>query len=191
MKNIVWVVRATLRAALWRSTAADRPVGIRIVLLFVTMAMASEAARQYFAIDGAALFSLYGVNSIIAAMAVFVAVALLFVSRDRAVVLAQLAGLTVLLEWIVTAAVRLPFQFPNLMPGFWTGSDKVVLALLIVMAWWIGAVAAIFRGVGIGPYQSPVFRAFWLSVLAGMAIVALSAFPSFFNGNFNISSYNI
>jgi len=98
MKNIVWVIRATLRAALWRSTAADRPISVRTVLLFVTMAMASEAARQYFAIDGAANFSLYGVNSIIAAMAVFVAVALLFVSRDRAVVLALLAGLTVLLN---------------------------------------------------------------------------------------------
>jgi len=191
MKNIVWVIRATLRAALWRSTAADRPISIRTVLLFVTMAMASETARQYFAIDGAANFSLYGVNSIIAAMAVFVAVALLFVSRDRAVVLALLAGLTVLLEWMVIAAVRLPFQFPNLMPGFWTGSDKMVLALLIVMAWWIGAVAAIFRSSGIGPYQSPIFRAFWLSVLAGMAIVVLPAFPTFVGGDFKLSSYNV
>jgi Peptidase C13 family len=191
MKNIVWVIRATLRAALWRSTAADRPISIRTVLLFVTMAMASEAARQYFAIDGAANFSLYGVNSIIAAMAVFVAVALLFVSRDRAVVLALLAGLTVLLEWMAIAAVRLPFQFPNLMPGFWTGSDKMVLALLIVMAWWIGAVAAIFRSAGIGPYQSAIFRAFWLSVLAGMAIVALPAFPTFVGYDFKLSSYNV
>jgi Peptidase C13 family len=191
MKNIVWVIRATLRAALWRSTAADRPISVRTVLLFVTMAMASEAARQYFAIDGAANFSLYGVNSIIAAMAVFVAVALLFVSRDRAVVLALLAGLTVLLEWMAIAAVRLPFQFPNLMPGFWTGSDKMVLALLIVMAWWIGAVAAIFRSSGIGPYQSPIFRAFWLSVLAGMAIVVLPAFPTFVGGDFKLSSYNV
>jgi hypothetical protein len=191
MKSILWVIRATLRAALWKSTAADRPVSIRTVLVFVAMAMASEAARQYLAIDGAANFSLYGVNSIIAAMAVFVAVALLFVSRDRAIVLAQLAGLTVLLEWMVIAAYRFPFQFPNLMPGFWTGTDKLVLALLIVMAWWIGAVAAIFRGAGIGPYQSPIFRAFWLSVLAAMAVVALPAFPTFVGSDFKLSSYNV
>jgi hypothetical protein len=191
MKNSLWVIRATLRAALWKSTAADRPVSIRTVLVFVAMAMASEAARQYLAIDGAANFSLYGVNSIIAAMAVFVAVALLFVSRDRAIVLAQLAGLTVLLEWMVIAAVRFPFQFPNLMPGFWTGTDKLVLVLLIVMAWWIGAVAAIFQGSGISPYQSPVFRAFWLSVVAGVAVVALPAFPTFVGSDFKLSSYNV
>jgi hypothetical protein len=191
MKSILWVIRATLRAALWKSTAADRPVSIRAVLVFVAMAMASEAARQYLAIDGAANFSLYGVNSIIAAMAVFVAVALLFVSQDRALVLAQLAGLTVLLEWMVIAAFRFPFQFPNLMPGFWTGADKRVLALLIVMVWWIGAVAAIFRGSGIGPYQSPIFRAFWLSVVAGLAVVALPAFPTFVGADFKLSSYNV
>jgi len=191
MKSILWVIRATLRAALWKSIAADRPVSIRAVLVFVAMAMASEAARQYLAIDGAASFSLYGVNSIIAAMAVFVAVALLFVSRDRAIVLAQLAGLTVLLEWMVIAAFRFPFQFPNLMPGFWTGTDKLLLALLIVMVWWIGAVAAIFRGCGIGPYQSPIFRAFWLFVVAGLAVVALPAFPTFVGTDFKLSSYNV
>ncbi|UPJ47048.1 hypothetical protein IVB30_27610 [Bradyrhizobium sp. 200] len=193
MKNSLWVIRATLRAALWKSTAADRPLSIRTMLVFVAMAMASEAARQYLVIDGAASFSLYGVNSIIAAMAIFVAVALLFVSRDRAIVLAQLAGLTVLLEWMAIAAVRFPFQFqfPNLMPGFWTGTDKLVLAVLIVMAWWIGAVAAIFRGAGISPYQSPIFRAFWLSVVAAMAIAALPAFPTFVGSDFKLSSYNV
>jgi hypothetical protein len=87
MKNFLWVIRAVLRAARWQSTGADRPVSFRVVLVFVAMAMASEAARQYFVIDGLAIFSLYGVNSIIATMAVFVAVTLLFVSRDRAIVL--------------------------------------------------------------------------------------------------------
>jgi hypothetical protein len=175
MKSILWVIRATLRAALWKSTAADRPVSIRAVLVFVAMAMASEAARQYLAIDGAANFSLYGVNSIIAAMAVFVAVALLFVSQDRALVLAQLAGLTVLLEWMVIAAFRFPFQFPNLMPGFWTGADKRVLALLIVMVWWIGAVAAIFRGSGIGPYQSPAPISSCHPIMSGSGVTQSSS----------------
>ena len=111
MKNFLWVIRAVLRAARWQSTGADRPVSFRVVLVFVAMAMASEAARQYFVIDGLAIFSLYGVNSIIATMAVFVAVTLLFVSRDRAIVVARLACLTVLLQWIVIAASRFSFEF--------------------------------------------------------------------------------
>jgi hypothetical protein len=155
------------------------------------MAMASDAARQYLAIDGAAAFSLYGVNSIIAEMAVFAGVALLFVSRDRAVVLVQLAALNVLLEWLMIAASHLPFELHNLMPGIWTGSDKVILAAVILMVWWIGAVAAILRGAGIGQYESPIFRAFWLCVVSEIAVVVLPAFPTFVGRDFNLASYNV
>jgi Peptidase C13 family len=78
-----------------------------------------------------------------------------------------------------------------LMPGVWTTSDRVVQAYSIVMVWWIGAVASILRGAGIGPYQSPVFRAFWLSVIAGIAVMALPAFPTFVGSDFKLSSYNV
>jgi hypothetical protein len=190
MKNLLWVMRATLRAAIWKSTDANPPVSIRTVLVFVVMAMASDAARQYLAIDGAAAFSLYGVNSIIAEMAVFVGVALLFVSRDRAVVLVQLAALNILLEWLMIAASHFPFELHNLMPGIWTGSEAI-LAAVILMVWWIGAVAAILRGAGIGQYESPIFRAFWLCVVSEIAVVALPAFPTFVGGDFNLASYNV
>ena len=191
MKNFLWVMRTTLRAALWRSTAAERSVSVFTVLVFATLAMASEAARQYLTVDSPAAFSIYGVNSIIAAMAVFVAIASLFISKDRAVVLAQLAALATLLEWMLIAASRVPFPIYNTMPSIWTESGKVVLVTIIVLVWWIGAVAAIFRGAGIGPYQSPVLRAFWLCAVAGAAIVALPAFPTFLGRDYNQSSYNI
>jgi hypothetical protein len=70
--------------------------------------MAAEAARQYFAIDDAAAFSLYGINSIIAETAVLVAVGLLFFSPNRTAALAQLFALIVLAEWVSIAASRLP-----------------------------------------------------------------------------------
>jgi hypothetical protein len=191
MKNFMWVIRATLRAARWRSTAVGGPVSVGVVLVFVAMAMASESARQYLVINGLAIFSLYGINSIIATMAVFVAATLLFVSRDRAIVIARLACLIVLLEWTVIAASRSPFEFRNLMPGVWTASDKVIFAWLVVFIWWIGAVVAILRSTGIGPYQSPIFRAFWLSAVAGVAVVALPAYPTFLGSDFRLSSHNV
>jgi hypothetical protein len=77
------------------------------------------------------------------------------------------------------------------MPGIWTGSDKVILAAVILMVWWIGAVAAILRGAGIGQYESPIFRAFWLCVVSEIAVVALPAFPTFVGGDFNLASYNV
>lgn len=191
MKNFLWVMQTALRAALWRSTAAERSVSVFTVLVFATLAMASEAARQHLTVDGPSVFSIYGINSIIAAMAVFVAIGSLFISKDRAVVLAQLAALAALLEWTLIAASRVPSPIYNPMPGIWTESDKVVLAIIIVVVWWIGAVAAIFRGAGIGPYQSPVLRAFWLCAVAGAAIVALPAFPTFVGRDYNPSSNNI
>lgn len=191
MKNLLYVIRAALQAARWQSTAADRPVSVGVALVFVAMAMASEAARQYLVINGPAVFTLYGINSIIATMAVFVTVTLLFVSRDRAIVLARLACLIALLEWTAVAASRFPFEFRSLVPEMWTALDKVIFAWLIVMAWWIGAVVAILRGAGIGPYQSPIFRAFWLSVTAGVAIVALPAYPAFLGGDSRLSSYDV
>jgi hypothetical protein len=191
MKNFLRVMQATLRAALWRSTAVERSASVFTVLVFATLAMASEAARQYLMVDGPAAFSIYGINSIIAAMAVFVAIASLFISKDRAVVLAQLAALVMLLEWMLIAASRIPFPTYNPMPGIWTESGKVVLVATIVLVWWIGAASSIFRGDGIGPYQRPVLRAFWLCAVAGATIAALPAFPTFLGSHYDQSSYNI
>ena len=70
--------------------------------------MAAEAARQYFVINDDAGFSLYGINSIIAEMAVLAAVALLFFSSSRIAALAQLFALVVLAEAVSIAASRLP-----------------------------------------------------------------------------------
>ena len=66
--------------------------------------MAAEAARQYFVINDDAGFSLYGINSIIAEMAVLAAVALLFFSSSRIAALAQLFALVVLAEAASIAA---------------------------------------------------------------------------------------
>ena len=74
-------MRTALRATFWRSTAAGRPVGISTVLLFAVVAAVSEAANQYLTAEGAAAFSQYGINSIIAVIAVCAAVTLLFLSQ--------------------------------------------------------------------------------------------------------------
>ena len=62
MKTFLWVVWAALRAVFWRRTAAGRPVGIGMVLLFAVVAAVSEAASQYLKAEGAAAFSQYGIN---------------------------------------------------------------------------------------------------------------------------------
>ena len=108
MKELWLILKATLRAAVWKSTPVPPSVTVRAVLIWTIAAMAAEAARQYFAIDDAAAFSLYGVNTIIAETAVLAAVGLLFFSGNRTAALAQLFALIVLAELVSIAANRLP-----------------------------------------------------------------------------------
>lgn len=107
MKELWLILKATLRAAVWKKTPVPPSVTIRAVLIWIIASMAAEAARQYFAIDDAAAFSLYGINSIIAETAVLVAVGLLFFSPNRTAALARLFALIVLAEWVSIVASRL------------------------------------------------------------------------------------
>jgi hypothetical protein len=108
MKAHWLILKATLRAAVWKSTPVPPSVTIRALLIWIIAAMAAEAARQYFVINDAAGFSPYGINSIIAEMAVLAAVTLLFFSSNRIAALAQLFALIVLAEAVSIAASRLP-----------------------------------------------------------------------------------
>ena len=73
MKNLWWILKATSRTAVWKSVPAPPSIPIRTVLVWMGTAMAAEAARQYLAIDDPAIFSLYGLNSIIAELAIVAA----------------------------------------------------------------------------------------------------------------------
>jgi len=108
MRDLRWTIRATLRAAIWKSTPGHPSLTIRSVLFWIAVSMASAAAAEYFQIDGPAGFSIYGINSIIAAAAVTGVVALLFVPNDRAVVLAQIFALAALEQWVTIAAHLVP-----------------------------------------------------------------------------------
>ena len=125
-------------------------------------------------------------------MAVFVAIDLLFISRDRAVVLAQLAALATLLEWTADRGQPRTFDYHNPMPGIWTKSDKVVLALAIVL----GLVDR--RSCRDIPRRR--HRALSEPGAAGrfgcvrwqeLAIVALPAFPTFIGRDYRSVVYNI
>jgi hypothetical protein len=191
MKNLWWVIKATVRAAIWKSTPNPPPLPIRAVLVFAIAAMASDAAEQYFAVSGSASYSLYGVNSLIAEKAVLATVGLLFISQNRAAALAQIFAFDILSTWVQFAAGRLPTpeSFSPLL-GLWSARDTIVLGLILLIVWWIGTVAAILRGGG-RPYERPVMRAFGLCLASLLAIVALPTYPTFAGKDFDLSSYNV
>ena len=139
MKNLWWILKATSRTAVWKSVPAPPSIPIRTVLVWMGAAMAAEAARQYLAIDDAAIFSLYGVNSIIAEMAMMAAAGVVFFSRSRTAALAQLFALVVLAECIAIAANRLPVVaattvFVSVGLVFFSRNRTAVLSKLFALA---------------------------------------------------------
>jgi hypothetical protein len=108
MKQLWLILKATLRAAAWKTAPVPPSVTIRSVFIWMVISMVTEVARQYFAIDDAAAFSIYGVNTIIAEAAVLAAIALLFFSVDRTAALAQLFALAALADGITILATSLP-----------------------------------------------------------------------------------
>lgn len=108
MKEFWLILRGALRAAAWKSAPVAQPATIRAVLTWIVIAMAAEAARQYFVIDDAAVFSIYGVNTLIAETAVLVAIGFLFFPVDRTTALAQLFALVTLAELGTFAACQQP-----------------------------------------------------------------------------------
>jgi Peptidase C13 family len=186
MKTFLWVVWAALRATFWRSTAVGRPVGIGMVLVFAVLAAMSEAGNQYLTAEGAAVFSQYGINSIIAVIAVSAAVTLLFVSRDRAVVLARFLAMSALVSWLAAVVIRYsPFKPQDLPPGTW------LLVILLFVTWWIGAAIAVLRGAGVGRYQSPAIRGVGIVVVSLLAVSAMPSFPTFAGRDFDLSTHNL
>jgi Peptidase C13 family len=108
VKELWLILKAALRAAVWKSTPVPPSGTIRAVFIWIIASIAAEAARQYFAIDEAAAFSIYGINSIIAEMAVLVTVALLLFSLNRTAAIAQLFALVILVDLVSIVASRLP-----------------------------------------------------------------------------------
>lgn len=242
MRELWWIIRATLRAAIWKSTPGHPSLTIRAVLFWIAVSMASDAAAEYLQIEGPAGYSIYGVNSIIAATAVMGIVALLFVPQDRAVVLAQVFALTALYQWITIAtyliprfdlvplaiaavliaaapwlisrhrdialsqvlaacvvaelfaiaATRVPtFDWLDVAPGIWTKLTATIATLVLGFVWFVGAAAAVLRGAGVRPYQSPFLRAVGFCVTATIAVAALPAYPTFIGRDFDLHTYNL
>jgi hypothetical protein len=230
------MLKGALRAAVWKSTPAPPSVTIRFVLLWMIAATIAEAARQYVAIDDAASFSLYGIDSLIAETAILAAAGLLFFSQHRAAALAQMFALILLAESAVIAAIRWPVltaatvvvalgllvfrrnrtaviwklftlgalaelaavaaarlpdvDWARLMPALWTTTNATILCSIVLLAWWIGAAAAILRST-LDPHRRPLLRALGLVATSAIAIAALPAFPTFVGHDFDLSSYNL
>jgi len=143
----VWhVVKLAARAAVWRRTADPPLVGLPALLAFATLLAAVRATLQLVEAGSWHAFNPYGLNAVVAWIALELAIAALFVRpAARTTALSAMFVLSVIADIAMTAisaAVPLVGRVAghaDLFPG-------TVLAIAIyalLFAWWVGAMTCI------------------------------------------------
>jgi hypothetical protein len=173
----VWrVLKLAARAAVWRTTPDPPLVGLPVLLGFAIVVAAVRIALQLLAAASWHGFNPYGLNAVVAWIALELAVAALFVRpAGRATALSVMFILSVLAD-IATTAIKL--GFPLLAPAaaqsvFWTSAITADVIYVAAVAWWIGAMS---RVVGSLEPQSRVpligrVAALWMALFVANALV--------------------
>ncbi len=133
------------RAALWRTTPEPPLVGLPVLLGFAVATAIVRVALQLLAAGSWHAFNPYGLNALVAWIAVELAVAALFVRpAGRATALSAMFVLSMLAE-VVTAGLTLlaPLLAPAATQGTWTGPAASYAIYVAAVAWWVGAIASV------------------------------------------------
>ena len=190
----VWgVVKLAMRAAIWRRTPDPPLVGLRSLLAFALLVAAVRAGLQLLEAGAWQAFNPYGLNAVIAWIALELAIAALFVRpAARTTALGAMFVLSVIVDLAMTAiSIGAPFLAraagqPALINNAIVGGTTYAL----VFGWWIGAMT---RVVGSLEQQSGWrlvgrIAGLWLALLA--ANVAMPHTPVFVPPDFDPRNAN-
>ena len=170
------VLRLAARAAIWRTTADPPLVGLPVLLGYAVAAAAARIALQLLVAGSWHAFNPYGLNAVVAWIALELAVAALFVRPDgRATALSAMLVLSIIAE-IATAALQLVLlHFAPAAAGgtLWSTTIPVGAIYAVAAAWWIGAMVCV---VGSLEWQTRLrllgrLAALWVALLAADALV--------------------
>ena len=190
------VLKFAARAAVWRTTPDPPLVGLPVLLGFAVAVAVVRIALQLLAAGSWHAFNPYGLNAVVAWIALELAVAALFVRpAARATALSALFVLSIVAD-LATAAIKL--GFPLIAPGaaqspLWTGSIATDVIYALAVVWWVGAMVCV---VGSLEAQLPEARprligrvaALWVALFVANALVPHA--PVFLPPNFDPRSAN-
>jgi hypothetical protein len=190
----VWSVFVlAVRAAVWRSTTDPRLVGLPSLLGWTAVLAAVRIALQYLDAGPVANFNPYGLNAVVAVLALELAIAALFVRpAGRATALAAMFVLSLIAE-ILTEAIRLALPLLASATGrteFWTGATTAGVAFATEVLWWIGAMVCAIRSLE-QQNRLPLIgkvAALWAALFIGNALVPYA--PVFLAPGFDIRNAN-
>jgi len=147
----VWhVLKLATRAAAWRTTSDPPLVELPVLLAFAAILAAARISLQLADAGSWHFFTPYGLNAIVAWIAVELAVAALFVRPDvRATALSAMFVLSVFGE-AATTAIRLGVALIAAKASQnapWIDNVFVIGFYALAVAWWIGAMTCIVSSV--------------------------------------------
>jgi len=143
----VWgVVKLAMRAVIWRRTFDPPLVGLRSLLAFAVLVAAVRAGLQLVEAGALQDFNPYGLNAVIAWIALELAIAALFVRpAARNTALAAMFILSVIADIVMTAmSVGAPLAMQAAGQPALINNAVVTSAIYILLfVWWIGAMTCI------------------------------------------------
>jgi hypothetical protein len=173
----VWrVFKLAVRAAVWRVTPEPPLVGLEVLLVFTILTAVVRLGLELLAAGTWHSFNPYGLNAIVAGLALELAVAALFVRPGaRATALSAMLFLSVVAQ-IVTTAIKsaVPLLAPAAVlndPGTSTIALSAIYALAVI--WWVFAMMAVLRSLQAQSRLVLVGRvaALWLALLIADALI--------------------
>ena len=140
------VVKLTMRAVIWRRTFDPPLVGLRSLLAFAVLVAAVRAGLQLVEAGALQDFNPYGLNAVIAWIALELAIAALFVRpAARTTGLAAMFVLSVIADIVMTAmSVGAPLVMQAAgQPAFINNAVVASATYILLFVWWIGAMTCI------------------------------------------------
>ncbi len=187
------VVKLAMRAAIWRRTFNPPLVGLRSLLAFAALVAAVRAGLQLVEAGAWQAFNPYGLNAVIAWIALELAIAALFVRpAARTTALAAMFVLSVIADIVMTAiSVGTPLVAQAAgQPALINNAVVAGAIYMLLFVWWIGAMTCIVGSLEQQSGWRLVGRiaGLWLALFA--ANVALPHTPVFVPPDFDPRNAN-
>ncbi|MFZ0608773.1 MAG: hypothetical protein WAM75_13995, partial [Xanthobacteraceae bacterium] len=136
------MLKLVARAIVWRTTPDPPLAGLPLLLGFALVTAVARIALQLLAAGSAHRFNPYGLNALIAWIALELAIAALFVRpANRVTALSAMLVLSIVAD-VVTTGLQL--GVPAVTPAIeqsplWTGPIGAYLIYMLAVVWWVGA----------------------------------------------------
>jgi hypothetical protein len=187
------VFRLAVRAAAWRTTRELLLAGLPSLLGWTAVLAVLRMALQYVDAGSAPNFNPYGLNAVVAWLAIELAVAALFVRpAGRTTALAAmfvLSGMADIANTFIRFAISLLASDAGSSP-FWTSTPVIDTIFAAETIWWAGAMVCVIRSLEVQSRRRLVGKvaALWLALFAANALVPHA--PAFVARDFDVRNAN-